>query len=117
MIDQVVAELCRAPLHQFGNAIENLPAHHGGAGGPWLGGDACNTNRLAQIFARTAGNVGDATLRELDLAAATRFTARECATDVELGGAAHLKTIGALCWLNRQREVELLGALRLLPHD
>ena len=96
MVDQVITELRRATLHQLSNTIENLSAHHCGARCPRLCGDARDTNRFAQILARTAGNVGDATLCELHLSAATRFTARKRATDVELGGAAHLKTLGTL---------------------
>jgi len=96
VVDQVITELRRAALHEFRDAIENLSANHCGARCPRLCGDARDTNRFAQILARSAGNVGDATLCELHLSAATRFTARECATDVELGGAAHLKTLGTL---------------------
>ena len=96
MVDQVITELRRATLHQLSNTIENLSAHHCGARCPRLCGDARDTNRFAQILARSAGNVGDATLYELHLAAATRFAARERAADIELGGAAHLKTLGTL---------------------
>ena len=96
MVDQVITELRRAALHEFGDAIENLSAHHCCARCPWLGSNARDTNRFAQILARTPGNVGNAALRKLDLSTAARFAAWERATDVELGGASHLKAPRAL---------------------
>lgn len=96
MIHEIVTELRRATLHEFRDAIENLATNHRRPRGPGLCGTARDANRLAKVFARTAGNVGNAALRELNLSAATRFAAWERAADIELGSTANLKTVGTV---------------------
>ena len=83
-------ELLAAPLHQLGDAIEDLAAVHGRLARPAGQGAARRPDRVANVLARRAHGVGQRrSVGRADDVRAARLGARELAADVQLVRLAH----------------------------